>query len=307
MHGWLGMAVHAGLRRMGANDMKAACFIGAVFSVLLQAQSVPPAAAPKFDVVSIKPCKPGAARGGDSSPGRLSIGCAHLADVDNTGLIQQAYNRYADGHLTSAKIIPIEGGPDWIHSEPFEIEAKSDGHPSIQMMLEPMMQAILADRFKLSIHRETRQVPVYELALGKGAPKLQPLQDGSCTPVLVGHPLPPLASGRHYCRNVVSPRSVDFEGGTLSMLAGLLDLILDRPVIDKSGITNYFEIHLVFAPDDSAPSPPSTTDPGSPTVRDPDAPGIFQAIKEQLGLRLVPAKGPVDVLVIDHIERPSEN
>jgi uncharacterized protein (TIGR03435 family) len=293
---------------MGANEMKAACFIGAVFSVLLQAQSVPPAATPKFDVVSIKPCQPGAVRGGDSSPGRLSIGCALLADVDNLGLIQQAYNRYADGQLTSAKIIPIEGGRDWIHSERFEIDAKSDGHPTILMMLGPMMQAILEDRFKLRIHRETRQGPVYELALGKGAPKLKPLQDGSCTPVLVGHPLPPLASGQHYCRNLVSPSSVNFEGGTLSMLAGLLGLILDRPVIDKSGITNYFEMHLVFSPDDSAPSRPSTTEPGSPAaVRAPDAPGIFQAIQEQLGLKLVPAKGPVDVLVIDHIERPSEN
>lgn len=297
--------------------MKATRFIGAVFSVLLQAQSVPPAATPKFDVVSIKPCKPGVTKnerggptlvGGDSSPGRLSIGFALLAGIDNTGLIQQAYNRYADGHLTSAEIIPIEGGPDWIHSETFEIDAKSDGHPSIQMMLGPMMQAILADRFKLRIHRQTRQGPVYELALGKGSPKLKPLQDGSCTPVLVGHPLPPLASGQHYCRNLVSPSSVNFEGGTLSMFAGLLGLILDRPVIDKAGITSYFEIHLKFSPDDSAAPRPATADAGAPAaVREPDAPGIFQAIQEQLGLRLVPAKGPVDVLVIDHIERPSEN
>lgn len=288
--------------------MKAACFIVAMFSVLLQPQSVPPAATPKFDVVSIKPCKPGAGRGDDSSPGRLSTGCAILADVDNTGLIQKAYNRYADGQLTSGKIIPIEGGPDWTHFETFEIDAKSDGHPSILMMLGPMMQAILEDRFKLRIHRETRQGPVYELALGKGSPKLKPLQDGSCTPVLVGHPLPPLASGQHYCRNVVAPGGVDFEGGTLSMLAGLLGLIMDRPVIDKTGITNYIEIHLKFSPDDSAAPRPATADPGSPAaVSSPDAPSIFQAFQKQLGLRLMPAKGPVDVLVIDHIERPSEN
>ena len=219
--------------------MKATLLIAALSSVLLQAQPVPPPVTPKFDVVSIKPCKPGVTKGGDSSPGRLSIGCALLAGTDNTGLIQQAYNRYAAGHLTSSRIIPIEGGPDWIHSETFEIDAKSDGHPSILMMLGPMMQAILEDRFKLRIHRETRQGPVYELALGKGSPKLKPLHDGSCTPVLVGHPLPALAPGQHYCRNVVGPRAVDFEGGTLSMLAGLLGLIVDRPVIDKTGITNY--------------------------------------------------------------------
>jgi uncharacterized protein (TIGR03435 family) len=265
-------------------------------------------ATPKFDVVSIKPCKPGVTKGGDSSPGRLSIGCAVLADVDNTGLIQQAYNRYADGRLTSGKIIPIDGGPDWIHSEAFEIDAKSDGQPSIVMMLGPMMQIILEDRFKLRIHRETRQAPVYELALGKGSPKLKPLRDGSCTPVLVGHPLPPLASGQHYCRNLVGPGAVDFEGGTLSMLAGLMGLILDRPVIDKTGITNYFEIHLKFSPDDSAAPRSATVDPGTPaTVGAPDVPGIFQAIQEQLSLKLVPAKGPVDMLVIDHVEKPSEN
>jgi uncharacterized protein (TIGR03435 family) len=92
------------------------------------------------------------------------------------------------------------------------------------------------------------------------------------------------------------------------MVAGLLALILDRPVIDKTGMTNQFEIHLKFSPDDSAASRPSITDPGSPSaVSSPDAPGIFQAIQEQLGLRLVPAKGPVNVLLIDHVERPSEN
>jgi len=288
--------------------MKATLLIAALSRVLLQAQPVSSPATPKFDVVSVKPCKPGVTKGGDSSPGRLSIGCALLADVDNTGLIQQAYNRYSDGQLTSPKIIPIEGGPDWIHSQTFEIDAKSDGHPSILMMLGPMMQAILEDRFKLRIHRETRQGPVYELALGKGSPKLKPLQDGSCIPVLVGHPLPPLASGQHYCRNLVGPGAVDFEGGTLSMLAGLLGLILDRPVIDKTGITNYFEIHLKFSPDDSAAPRPATADPGAlAAVRAPDAPGIFQAMQEQIGLKLVPAKGPVDVLVIDHIARPSEN
>jgi uncharacterized protein (TIGR03435 family) len=85
-------------------------------------------------------------------------------------------------------------------------------------------------------------------------------------------------------------------------------MVLDRPVIDKTGIASYLEIHLVFSPDDFAQPRPVTPDPAaSAAVRTPDAPGIFQAIQEQLGLRLVPAKGPVDVLVIDHIERPSEN
>jgi uncharacterized protein (TIGR03435 family) len=88
------------------------------------------------------------------------------------------------------------------------------------------------------------------------------------------------------------------EGGPLSALAGLLGMALDRPVIDTTGITDQFEIHLVFSPDD----PPQPA-----AINAPDAPGIFEAIQEQLGLKLVPARGPVDVLVIDHVERPSEN
>jgi len=275
-----------------------------------------PAARPRFDVVSIKPCKPSVAKpgdgvptyGGGSSPGRLSIGCGVLANTDNVGMIQVAYNRYASGRLTSMKMIPIEGGPGWIHSERFDIDAKADGQPSILMMQGPMMQTILEDRFKLKIHRETRQGPVYELALGKGSPKLKPLQDGSCTPVVMGRPLPLLADGEHRCKNMVAPRGIDIEGGTLSMLAGMLGMILDRPVVDKTGIASYFEIHLVFSPDDSAAPQPVTADPGaSDAVVASDAPGIFQAVQKQLGLKLVPAKGPVDVLVIDHIERPSEN
>lgn len=275
-------------------DMKATLLVAALSTVLLQAQPVSSPAAPKFDVVSVKACKPGVTAGGDSSPGRLHIGCGVLAGTDNTGLIQVAYNRYAGGQLTAYGVIPIEGVPDWIYSASYDIDAKSDGQPSIQMMEGPMMQKILEDRFKLKIHRETRQGPVYELALGKGAPKLKLLHEGSCIPVRVGQPVPPLPDGQHRCRNLVSPRSVNFEGGTLSMLADLLALIVDRPVIDKTGISNYFAIQLTFSPD--ALSQAAT-----------DAPDISQAIQEQLGLKLVPAKGPVDVLVIDHIERPSEN
>lgn len=286
-------------------EMKSGCLIGAVFGTLLYAQS---AAAPKFDVVSIKPCKPGVTKSDDSSPGRLSSGCRILAGTDNTGLIQLAYNRYAGGYLTSVQIIPIEGVPDWVHSEMFEIDARSEGQPSIQMMEGPMMQTVLEDRFKLRIHRDTRQGPVYELALGKGSPKLKPFQARNCVLVQTGRPMPPLPPGQRPCKRMVSPRSLDIEGGTLEGAAGLLALILDRPVIDKTGITDPVEIHLVFSPDDSAAPRPAAADPGAPApVMPPEAPDISRAIQEQLGLRLVPAKGPVQVLVIDHIEKPSVN
>lgn len=275
-------------------------------STAARAQSASPQSAarpfPRFELVSIRSCKPGSSgerEGRISAPGTLSIGCGILADTDNTGMIQVAYNRYANGQLNSDRVIPIEGGPDWIHAERFEIDATANAEPSILIMEGPMMQAVLEDRFKLQIHRETRQGPVYELALGKGSPNLKPLQDGSCTPVVIGRPLPMLRDGQHLCTKMVhldSPRAVEMEGGTLSSFAALLGMILDRPVIDRTGMTGNFEVHLAFSPNDSATPQPATADPE-----------ILQAIQEQLGLRLVPAKGPVDVLVIDHIEKPSEN
>jgi uncharacterized protein (TIGR03435 family) len=275
-------------------------------SAAAHAQSTSPqfaaAPLPKFEVVSIKSCKPdtpGEREGRVSAAGRLSVGCGILADTDNTGLIQVAYNRYASGQLNSTRVIPIEGGPDWMHSESFRIDAESAGHPSILMMEGPMMQRILEDRFKLEIHRETRQGKVYELALGEGSPTLKPLQDGSCMPAVIGRPVPVPADGQHLCRNMVSldsPRAVEMEGGTLSSFAGLLGMALDRPVLDKTGITGNFEIRLALSTNDSGAPQPVTSDPG-----------IVHAVQEQLGLRLVPTRGPVDVLVIDHIERPSEN
>jgi uncharacterized protein (TIGR03435 family) len=158
------------------------------------------------------------------------------------------------------------------------------------------------------VHRESRPGPVYELTLAKTAPKLKAFDAATCTPATLGRPLPQLAPNQRLCRNMAQPRGVDFEGGTLTMFAGLLDMILDRPVIDKTGLTDLFAIRLEFSPDDftsprSSPVPPGP--PGAASGR--EMPGIFQAIQEQLGLKLVPARGPVDLLVIDHVERPTEN
>src|SRR5581483_8053610 len=107
--------------------MKGAVLITSLCSISIQAQPVSQVIKPKFDVVSVKMCKPGVTNSGGSSPGRLHIGCGILADSDNTGLIQGAYNRYASGVLSAYGVIPIEGGPEWIHSETFEIDATADG------------------------------------------------------------------------------------------------------------------------------------------------------------------------------------
>src|SRR6185437_10206752 len=138
-------------------------------------------------------------------------------------------------------------------------------NPSISMMEGPMMQAILEDRFKLTLHREIRQGSVYELTVGKGSPKLKPVPEGSCIPLVLGAPLPVLTEGQQLCRNVVSLRgSVDIAGGTLSTLADSLARILGRPVIDKTGITGKFEMHLAFTPENFAATQPGMAGPDAP-------------------------------------------
>jgi bla regulator protein blaR1 len=264
--------------------------IGLLNSPRVQAQAPDAPVTPKFEVASIRPCQPGVS-GRNSSPGRLSHGCEPLTDDFNLGLIQLAYVRFRGGHDNPVRILPVEGGPQWIHSEMFVIDATAEGHPSVAMMQGPMLQALLEDRFKLKIHRETRQGPVYELTAPKGVSKLKPFQEGSCTPMLSTAPFPPLPP-QAYCQLLISPVSLNAEGSDLTEFSGLLSLKLDRPVIDKTGIAGKFDIHLRFSLDNA-------TDSNDPT--------LFTAVQEQLGLKLVPAKGPIEVLVIDHVERPSEN
>ena len=305
----LSPAKKAALACFGTAALLLPAGIGMMNAPAVLAQSAAAVTAPRFEVASIKPCKPGAESGGDASPGRVRYGCALLADVDNLGLIQRAYVRFAGGHSNPVRVLTIVGGPKWIHSEFFAIDANAEGHPSMETMEGPMMQALLEDRFKLKIHRETRQGPVYDLTAAKGVSKLKPFQEGCCAPPPSSRPFPPLPPGQEYCKRVVSPEgSVDADGSTLADFSGLLSLILDRPVIDRTGVRGSFDIHLAFSPDDltSARLPGSVAG-SSAADADSHGPTVFSAIQEQLGLKLVPAKGPIDVLVIDHVERPSAN
>jgi uncharacterized protein (TIGR03435 family) len=161
-----------------------------------------------------------------------------------------------------------------------------------------MLQAILEDRFKLRIHWETREVPAYALIAGKGAPRLRPFQEGSCIHrdinELLQQPLPP---GGKLCSNLTTTKGSDFTMDAMAMtlegFAKSIGIAVGRPVMDRTGITGLFEFHLVWA-NDNAQGEPS------------DAPSIFTVV-EQLGLKLEPAKGQGESLVIDSVERPSEN
>jgi uncharacterized protein (TIGR03435 family) len=170
-----------------------------------------------------------------------------------------------------------------------------------------MLQALLEDRFKLKLHRETREVPVYALTLEQGGSRLKPFAEGSCIPMPLKVPLPELAPGQQYC-NVkvgIQPPVVDAQGSTLTEFSHLLDLVLDRPVIDKTGRSEKFDIHLEFAPDAATPRFLAGGDLATPAGAPVGASGasIFSAL-QQLGLKLEPTRGPREFLVIDHVERP---
>jgi uncharacterized protein (TIGR03435 family) len=193
-----------------------------------------------------------------------------------------------------------------------------------------MLQALLKDRFQLKTHLETREVPGYALTVAKGGPKLTPHQEGSCVDTGLVKPLttaPPQHtpgempaicganhSGKGTCPNVI----LDVPGVTLDYFARTFLGIAfwGRPIINKTGISGLFDIHLEFTPDASTPGPPGMVRPpvatnpdGGPPAADslPEGPSLSTALQQQLGLKLEPAKGPRELLVIDHVERPSGN
>ena len=177
------------------------------------------------------------------------------------------------------------------------------------MMTGPMLQALLEDRFRLKIHSETREIPIYELTVAKSGSKLKPFTEGSCTfrpPRDITKPLerpPALPTGQNYCALLGTFQGpnmvVDAQGISISEFSFFLEGS-GRPVIDKTGIPGKFDFHLEYAPDEDQRR--RVSDAGEPT-----APSIFTAVQEQLGLKLESGKGHGDFFVIDHVERPSEN
>jgi uncharacterized protein (TIGR03435 family) len=293
-------------------------------------QPPPASAAPHFDVASVKPCDPNAAvvrtsRGGGGSPGLLRMNCQTVRD-----LVLTAYAAYANGRRNLPPLPPVEGGPKWIDSERYTIDAKAEGSPDGNMMHGLMLQALLEDRFQLKIRRDFRDGPAYALTLANGGPRLQPHQEGSCIDVGAVQPAngppPPHAPGERpaLCGyNRPGPRNgtnviLDVPGVTLDYFARTFLSIAfpDRPVVDKTGLAGLFDIHLEFTPDPGMPGPATApgdsngnTNAGPAVPADTLAagPSIFAALQEQLGLKLVPARGPREFIVIVQVEHPPGN
>jgi uncharacterized protein (TIGR03435 family) len=177
----------------------------------------------------------------------------------------------------------IFDGPSWLGETRFDIQAKADNGdqfrtlPSDQggALKRQMVQALLADRFHLKLHQETRTLAAYDLILAKGGSKLQPSQSSGKS----------FGTGRTHFNG---------QGLTMTIIAEELSQITGRIVVDKTGLTGRYDLKLQWTPDDAA-----STESEFPT--------LFTAIQEQLGLKLEPAKEPVPVLVIDHIDLPTPN
>lgn len=228
--------------------------------------------------------------------GRLVAGNAPVAM-----LIQRAY---------SVQGFQVVGGPSWINTDGYDIEAKPEvGTDQKRMWL--MLQTLLADRFKLAMHRETRDIPVYDLQTVKGGPKLPAPGGGNCSEVMTGHPAPGQPRPAPPCGPglVKSGTGLTMEAISVSMPAFVkqLSLIVGKEVIDKTGFTGRFSLHLEFAIDDALAGLPNPEGPSGQPADINDRPSIRTALQEQLGLKLQASTGPVDVFVIDHVERPSEN
>ncbi len=256
---------------------------------------------PKFEVASIKPSQEQRFMMVRVLPGGRLTATAPLRL-----LIQNAY---------SLQAFQIVGGPGWLDSDRYQIEAKAEGNTSHPEVLQ-MLQSLLEDRFRLNTHRETRDLPVYILVAGKNDPKLPVPKEGGCVEVAPDAPPPPPSVGMRFpCGRagiMGEPNGARIMGSKLLMpeFVRVLSIVMGRTVLDKTGFTSPFDARLDFAPGagtEGLPMPMGPTGPPPASSTEPTNPSIFVALQEQLGLKIESGKGPVDVLVIDHVERPSGN
>lgn len=248
--------------------------------------------AQEFEAAVIKPSPP-------VKDGRFMVGMQMLpggrismGGVTVSLLIQQAYQ---------VRDFQVVGGPDWIRSERYDVIAKPENAASPELV-RVMMQALLKDRFQLKFHRETKELPTYALVVAKGGPKLKVSET------------PPVESegpgrGRGGQMRMMGRGHFEANGLPVSALANQLAQTLGRSVIDKTGLTGDYDFKLDWTPDENQRG--LIGGPGGEAPREPSAPAegvsIFTAVQDQLGLKLESTKGPVEILVIEGVEKASEN
>ena len=269
-----------------------------------------------FDVASVKP-------NNSDSPTTSNIGGPGSAYFPTGGLFS-ATNKTLINYISFAYDLTsyqfdslLSRLPKWATLEGFDIQARAKGNPTREQ-LQMMMQSLLADRFKLAIHTETKEGPVYALVLakpGKTGPQLQPDREPCPTEPTSPAPGAPPPTGRA----AEFPAVCGLSGMQASALGRLrmggksitIELLADivpgsnsgveRRVVDRTGLTGNYDFTLEWAPQINGPIPPGSFQP------DPLGPTYLQALQEQLGLKLEPQTGPVTVYVVDHVEEPSPN
>lgn len=274
-----------------------------------RAQTAPTTPRAAFDVATVKPNKAGEMR----VSMRIIPGGAYEAfNVTLGAMIRLAYR------LQEYQLV---GAPAWVDQDRFDIVGKPPaGEP---LDLQPRMQSLLAERFNLKAHEETREFPIYALVVanpnGKLGAKMTP-SSVDCAALARGRgnaPTPPTlpAPGtRPECGVTNNGGKIAAGGFTMTQLANTLSQFAGRTVIDRTGLSGAFNIDLEFTPDPGLRGrgaggglPPSAPAPGSERVVDPSGLSIFTAVQEQLGLKLDSQRGPLPVLVIDSVSQPTEN
>jgi uncharacterized protein (TIGR03435 family) len=255
-----------------------------------------------FEAASVKPSNP-------ASPGqsirRQPGGRFNTINMPVRGLITFAYQ------IQSFQLV---GGPSWLSNDRFDIVAKMEGDPppvipgtgADHMMLAT--RTLLADRFKLAMHKETRELDIYALTMarpgGKPGKALKPAS-GDCSAEAFarrGAAPPPPGTPPVVCGIQMSMSRVRFGGYPLSLFANSLSSQVGRFVVDRTGLTGNWDFDLSFTPDPTRGAPPTGPD-AAPF--DPNGPSLFTALQEQLGLKLEATKGPVEVWVIDSVQQPT--
>jgi uncharacterized protein (TIGR03435 family) len=263
---------------------------------------------PAFEVASVKPnpsCTSGRPMGRRPTPGRLAIECTTLHD-----LVQGAYVVFANGASPNLRETEITGGPAWFRTEFYSVNAKAADAAPLSVMLGPMLRALLEERFQLKLHHEAKEAPVYLLTAPAGAAKLKATAEGGCLvadldhlppPATPGQPAPSLC-GNQRMRGNGRSFHLTSNGATLHLFAEqILTNLLDRPVVDKTGLAGRFDFDFDFAPDASLKMYQAV-----PNAPEPDGPTL-PIVLERLGLHLERGKSAVDTIVIDRAERPAEN
>jgi len=306
----LNFARKLALAAVGAAAVAGPLMVGMMDAPAIRAQGAP-GERPSFEVASVKPAAggPGVSIGVDRS------GEFHTTNAPLLTLIGYAYD---------VQSFQVYAAPAWVRTERYDIVAKREvvkpeGPPkreSVESMsadIKLRVQMLLEDRFQLRVHRETKELPVVAVVAAKGGPKLQP---SACVTVDLQHPPPPLKPGEPrpaFCGNMGQHPSdhgltITGTGTSMADLVRWLGFQTGRTMIDRTGYTAKFNFTMEWTPDtvSGTPGPEAPPETAAPSS-DPGGPSLASALQQQLGLKMESTKGPVEVLVIDRVEKPSGN